>query len=413
MINPIRPYDWGSRTRLAELQGRPPADGPEAELWMGAHFNAPSSVIDDGLEVSLRTWIEHSPLTLLGEETVTRFGPRLPFLLKVLGIERALSVQVHPSRELAERGFTDEEQRGVPRTAPHRTYVDRYSKPEFAYALTRMVALAGFRPRDEVAGFLRAIDLPVLAPVLEALQHPGRHGGVVAALTTLLHWPAQDRARLADDVAERCAGLAEELAARADVDPASAELATVLRWVHVLAGDHPGDPLITAPLLLRLHELPPGGTLFLPAGVPHSYLRGTCVEIMANSDNVLRAGLTTKHISVEALLDALEPDDAPVVGPSSHRSGGEQHAWDFPVEEFSLGHIVVGPGDGEHATTQASPLPHILLCTRGAVTLHFDTGELELRSGESAFVPAGCPGLTVRGDGEVFRAAPGAARAAK
>lgn len=404
MVNPIRTYDWGSRTRIADLQRRPPADGPEAELWMGAHFSTPSSVLDDdGRAVPLTTWIENSPLAVLGEQTLSRFGPRLPFLLKVLGIERALSVQVHPSAEQAARGFAAEEAQGIPRSARERTYVDRYPKPEFCYALTPLVALAGFRPRSEVERFLRALELPVLDPVLEALARPGRHGGVIAALTTLLHWPAAGRIRLADELASRSAELAEKLEAEQSDD----ELATLLDWVRRLAGQHPGDPLITAPLLLRMHRLEPGGTMFLPAGVPHVYLVGTCVEIMGNSDNVLRAGLTSKHISVDALLEALDPDTPPVVGPPSHRSGGEQHAWDFPVEEFSLGHIVVGPADGEHATTPSSPLPHILLCTRGKVTLHCETGDLVLRSGESAFVPAGCPGLTVRGDGEVFRAAPG------
>jgi mannose-6-phosphate isomerase len=404
MVNPIRDYDWGSRTRIADLQRRPPAEGPEAELWMGAHFSTPSSVVDDdGREVPLTTWIERSPAAVLGAETLTRFGPRLPFLLKVLGIERALSVQLHPSAELAERGFAAEEAQGIPRAARERTYVDRYPKPEFFYALTPFVALAGFRPAAEVDRLLRALDLPVLEPVLAALARPGRHGGVVAALTTLLHWPAAGRIPLADQLASRSAELSER--------HPDAELATLLGWVHRLAGQHPGDPLITAPLLMRLYDLERGGTMFLPAGVPHVYLRGTCVEIMGNSDNVLRAGLTSKHISVDDLLEALDPDTEPVLGLPSHRSGGEQHAWDFPVDEFSLGHIVVGPGDGEHATTPTSPLPHILLCTRGQVTLHCETGDLSLRSGESAFVPAGCPGLTVRGDGEVFRAAPGIAQA--
>lgn len=407
MVNPIRDYDWGSRTRLAELQGRPPSAGPEAELWMGAHPSDPSSVIDEGVEVSLGTWIESNPVQVLGRETLERFGPRLPFLLKVLGVDRALSLQVHPTAELARRGFDADEARGIERTARNRTYVDRYAKPEFAYALTPITVLAGFRPVGEVEAALRTLDLRVLDPVVAALRTPGRNGGVVAALTTLLHWPEDQRKQLALEVADRCAALFDTS------QTPDGELVTVFTWIRRLAGDHPGDPLITAPLLMRLHRLEPGGTMFLPAGVPHAHLRGTCVEIMGNSDNVLRAGLTSKHISVDDLLEALAPDAEPLVGMPSHRSGGEQHAWDFPIEEFSLGHIGVGPGDGEHATTPASPLPHILLCTRGVVTLHFETGELVLRSGESAFVPAGCPGLTVRGDGEVFRAAPGARPATK
>jgi mannose-6-phosphate isomerase len=415
MINPIRNYDWGSHTRLAHLQGREPSELPEAELWMGAHPNDPSSVVDEGSAISLGTWIERSPLSLLGAETLNRFGPRLPFLLKVLGIERALSLQVHPSSELALRGFAAEDARGIPRTARERSYVDRYAKPEFVYALSPMVALAGFRPKAEAEAALLALELPLLEPVIQALATPGRHGGILAALTTLLHWPADQRHRLAESATARCQALL------AGTRPPGTPRAVLpdgldgdhLAWVCQLAEDHPGDALLLAPLLMRLHHLPPGGTMFLPAGVPHSYLRGTCVEIMGNSDNVLRAGLTSNHISVDDLLEALDPDAGPVVGVPSHRSGGEQHAWDFPVEEFSLGHLVVGPGDGEHATTPASPLPHVLLCTRGQVTLHHDAGgphegELVLRSGESAFVPSGCAGLTVRGDGEVFRAAPGA-----
>lgn len=410
MRNPVRGYDWGSRTRLAELQGRPASPTPEAELWMGAHQGDPSTVVLDeheGGEVSLRDLVHTYPAQVLGETTLARFGVRLPFLLKVLGVERALSIQVHPGPDAAEAGYLAEEAAGVDLSSSQRRYLDRHAKPEFLYALTPFAAMAGFRPAAQAARLVASFGLDLLAPVLAALHGHGTDGLVaddvhpeLAALATLVHWPGQRRAELATAVAAR----ADELvAAGDDVDD---ELRPLLPWIVKLASEHPADPLVMAPLLLQLHQLPRGGTIYLPAGVPHAYLLGTGVEIMGASDNVLRAGLTTKHVAADDLLATLDPTAQPRIGAPEHGAEARRRSWSFPVDEFALTHQVVAPDDGG-VELEPSEQPQIVLCVRGPVRVDGGGASLELSGGESAFLPAGCGAVTVSGDGEVFRASPG------
>lgn len=412
MRNPIRGYDWGSCTRLARLQGRPDSAVPEAELWMGAHQGDPSTlVLDEGRDatVSLRDLVHARPAEILGEGTVARFGVRLPFLLKVLGVERALSIQVHPGPADAEAGFLAEEAAGVPLTSPRRRYLDRHAKPEFLYALTPFDALAGFRSAEEAAQLVAAFGLAALDPVLAALRGHGTGGLVddamhplLAALATLVHLPAAERVELAEAVASHAAFLHAS-------GEAAAELAPLLPWIGKLAGEHPGDPLVTAPLLLRLHHLQPGGTIYLPAGVPHAYLLGTGVEIMGASDNVLRAGLTTKPVAADELLATLDPAASPVIGEPAAGEDARRRSWEFPVAEFALTHQVVDPSALDGVTLERSEEPQIVLCIRGRVTVRGGGASLELGGGESAFLPAGCEVVTLHGDGEVFRASPGRA----
>ncbi|MFN8075996.1 MAG: mannose-6-phosphate isomerase, class I [Kineosporiaceae bacterium] len=411
MRNPIRGYDWGSTTRLAQLQGRGPSASPEAELWMGAHQGDPSTVILDeesGAGMSLRDLVHRHPASVLGDTTLARFGVRLPFLLKVLGVERALSIQVHPGPEAAEAGFLAEEAAGVPLDAPHRRYLDRHAKPEFLYALTPFDALAGFREASESAGLVEAFGVAELAPVLAALRGHGTAGLVsddthpqLAALATLVHLPPQRRVELADAVAAR----ARELTEAGSADP---ELAALLPWITKLAGEHPGDPLVTAPLLLRLHRLEPGGTIYLPAGVPHAYLLGTGVEIMGASDNVLRAGLTTKAVATEELLATLDPEAGPTIGAPARGEEARGRSWTFPAAEFALTHQVVDPSPRGAALERAEH-PQIVLCIRGTVTIEGCGVNLTLRGGDSVFLPADCGDVHLSGDGEVFRASPGPA----
>ena len=403
MRNAVRGYDWGSRTALAALQGRAPSGEHEAELWMGAHPLAPSLLVvggeagGHGHEVSLAEMITADPSGVLGEATFTRFGPRLPFLLKVLAVERALSVQVHPGQGRAAARFAEEEALGLPVGSDKRTYVDPYAKPEFLYALTEFDALAGLRTADDAAGLLGLLDLPDLDGALSALSAGTGREAVRTALARLLHMPDGERRRFADDAARR----AEELLAAGGRHLAEGERAA-LRVLVRLRGEHPGDVLVVAPLLLRLHRLPPGGTIFLPTGVPHAYLGGLAVEIMATSDNVLRAGLTTKHVDAEELLAALDPDaDAQVHRPES---GEGVQTWPVPVPEFRLARLEV---TGSVCVPTAPSGPSVVLCTGGRVEVHCLGDAVALGGGESAFVPDGSGDLVLQGAGEVFVATPG------
>jgi len=409
MINPIQRYAWGSTTRISGLQGRPATDYPEAELWMGAHPAAPSDVVlPDGLTGPLPALVEAAPLEVLGRRTQRRFGTRLPYLLKVLGVEHALSLQVHPDRFRAAEGFVLQETRGIDRNSAQRLYADPYPKPEFLYALTPFEALAGCRPGREAADTLAVLDLPELAPVVRA----ARYQGTAAAIGRLARWPAADRPALVARIRAACLERRS-----APLPPATQRLlALVLR----LVGEHPGDPLVLAPALLRLHDLPPGGTMFVPPGVLHAYLSGTAVEIMSASDNVVRAGLTTKHVDVPELLDVLAEDHQPLLSPPTtygydghhcrtcDRADGEStRTWTVPAREFALTRERVEPGAARPRRVCGRCLPQVVLCITGEVGVRTPYGSVELTAGTSAFLPAGCVDTAVAGDGVVFRAAPG------
>jgi mannose-6-phosphate isomerase len=370
----IRPYAWGSRYGIAELQGRPvPAAGPEAELWMGAHPSSPSGVQRAGRQTTLDAIIAADPVRELGAECAERFGGRLPFLLKVLSAEKALSIQVHPSRTQAQAGYQAENARGLTPDDPARNYVDDWPKPELAYALTPFEVLAGMRDSRNAAAFLHALGL-----------------AVPADLETILTWPVADRADLIRDVLAACARLTE--------GPYAAAAAAILE----IAEGHPGDIGIVAALLLRHAVLQPGEAMFMPAGGLHAYLRGTCIELLANSDNVVRAGLTGKHIDVPELLSLLDPAlPVPTLTPTRPAPGVA--IYDAGVPEFRLYRIDLRddpmdfPGAG----------PRILLCTSGEAVLSTAGDRAKLAPGESCFVSAADGAVAGTGPARVFQATVG------
>jgi mannose-6-phosphate isomerase len=377
----IRPYAWGSRTGIAELQGRPvPAPGPEAELWMGAHPSAPSGVA----QTTLDAVIAADPDRELGPACVARFGPRLPFLLKVLSADQALSIQVHPSRAQAQAGFR----------AKNVNYVDDWPKPELLCALTPFEVLAGLRHPSDAAALLRALAVPALQPLAAELDAATASEALSHALAAILDWPQASRAELVTKVTAACATLAST------GSPYGGACAAAVR----VAGDHPGDLGVVAMLLLRHAVLAPGQAVFMPAGGLHAYLHGTGIELLANSDNVIRAGLTRKHVDVPELLTLLDPAvTVPVLTPAPL---GDGVTWfDTPAPEFRL-----------YVADLAEPViplpasgPRIALCTDGAATLRTDDGEtVKLPRGESCFIPAADGPLHACGPARLFLAAPGA-----
>jgi mannose-6-phosphate isomerase len=374
----IQPYAWGSRHGIAGLQGRPvPSPGPEAELWMGAHPSAPAGAAGTTLDAHIAA----DPDRELGPSYVARFGPRLPFLLKVLSADRALSIQLHPSRAQAEAGFRLDPQ----------NYVDDWPKPELLCALTPFEVLAGMRAARDAAALLRALGVAQLAPIAAELHAATSPQALCRALATILDWPAAGREDLVHAVVTACAAL--------HAGPDAAVCAAVVRE----AANHPGDPGLVAMLLMRHVLLAPGQAVFLPAGGLHTYLRGTGIEVLANSDNVIRAGLTGKHVDVPELLKLLDPAAAvPVLSPAPL---AEAIGWfDTPAPEFRLyvadlaGHAVTLPGTG----------PRIILCTVGTAVLHAESGvAAELPRGESCFIAAADGAVRATGPAHLFLAAPG------
>ncbi|MGW7422509.1 mannose-6-phosphate isomerase, class I [Streptomyces sp. NPDC054813] len=374
--NTIRPYAWGSPTAIPKLLGVEPSGEPQAEMWMGAHPGAPSRTARGTLvEV-----IDANPKAELGEAAVAKFGPRLPFLLKILAAGAPLSLQVHPNLEQAREGYEDEERRGIPVDAPQRNYKDANHKPELICALTEFDGLCGFRAPEQAAELLEALGVDALEPYVDLLRAHPEEAALREVLTAIL---TADREEMAHTVAETtaaCTRLGGDHAPYAD-----------------LARHYPGDPGVIAAMLLNHVRLQPGEALFLGAGIPHAYLDGLGVEIMANSDNVLRCGLTPKHVDVPELLRVVrfEAGDAGVLRPEAAPDGEE--VYETPIDEFRLSRYVLLEGAAPHDLTL--PTPQILLCTAGAVR----AGEEELTPGRSVFVPAG-EKAEVSGAGTVFRA---------
>jgi len=390
----VRSYAWGSHTALAAIQGRAhPTAEPEAELWFGAHATGPSELVSDGARWALDAAIAAAPVAMLGPDAVGRFGPHLPLLLKLLAIERPLSLQAHPSAAQATAGFRDEQTRGIPVDAPQRTYRDPWPKPELLCALSEVEALAGFRAPEATRALLEDLRVRELKWLIDDLGARG-HDALPAAVGRLLRWPGDDRRSLIATVVAQ----ARRVAATGGAHEQEA------RWLTVLGEQYPADPGVVVAALLNLIRLGPGEALYLPAGNLHAYLRGTAVEVMAASDNVLRGGLTVKPVDVEGLLHVLDPTPLPLprITPVPVAGG---YAYPTPAEHFALEQLVPGPGGLELEPRG----PEILLAVGGGARVDADGVSITLGSGQAAFVPADTGRVRLLGDGPVFRATVGSA----
>jgi mannose-6-phosphate isomerase len=396
--NTVQPYAWGSRTAIAELLGEPtPSAGPQAELWIGAHPSAPSVLTRDGVAGTLTAAIAANPSLELGERVARRFGGRLPFLLKVLAADKALSVQLHPTREQAEAGFADEERRGVPRNARERVYVDDWPKPEILCALTPFEALAGLRPADQAAEAIEGLGLPELKELVAGLRANPTPRGVADALTQLLTWPEDHRAQLAAKAVE-AAGIEAGKGG-----PYAAAYDAVVR----MSADHPNDIGLVCSLLMNHRVIEPGQALFMGAGGVHAYIKGVGIELMANSDNVIRAGLTPKHIDIPELVRVLDPAvEVPVLTARQTAPGIE--VFDTPVPEFRLSRLTLA--DGAALTVPGDGGPRVMLCLAGEASVSCGTepdGHFVLERGQSCFLSAADTNVLLTGAGTFFLAETG------
>ena len=386
----VQPYAWGSRTELARLQGRPaPTAAPEAELWFGAHPQGPAIAEDaQGQRRPLREVLADDPAGTLGADVAARFGPTLPYLLKVLAVEHPLSLQVHPTATQARAGFDAEETRGIPRDAPERTFRDPWPKPELLCALTPVTALIGFRDPTRTLRLLRALDVPALGGIVERLEHDGTT--LSETVRELLTWPSHERTDLVAAVRDAASAL-----------PHASHFADEARHLVRLAIAYPHDPGVVVASLLELVRLHPGEVVYLPPGQLHSYLHGTAVELMAASDNVMRGGLTAKHVDVGALLDVLDSRAlaTPLVAP---RDLGTEVVYDTDAPHFRLSRV---PVDGEVVLDRRGP--ETLLVVEGDATASADGTDVPLAAGQAAFVPASARTLHLDGRAVVFRASVG------
>ena len=377
--NTIRDYAWGSRTAIPELTGVEPDGKPQAELWMGAHESAPS-VLPSG--DSLYDVVSAGPSDVLGEETAERFEGRFPFLAKLLAAAQPLSIQAHPSREQAIDGYARDEADGIPRDAADRNYKDAWPKPEILIALEPFDALVGFRPLEATVALLDALQ-----PIgFEELTDLLRDGKLREAFTQFMSSDRDSIRPLVAALAEACTSYAGEAFAM--------ERETITR----LCEDFPDDPGVLAALLLNRVRLERFEAVYLPAGNVHAYLRGLGFEVMANSDNVLRGGLTSKHVDVPELVSVVdfEPLADPVLTATPVADGVS--AYETGCEYFAV-HRVDLVGDER---TIDGVGPRIICCVAGTVDALGKESAVTLSAGQSAFATGPEGPCILRGSGTAF-----------
>ena len=372
MLEPLqgvaRHYEWGSATVIPEMLGRPVTGEPWAELWFGAHPMAPAAV---GANAEpLDELIAADPEGALGPSIAAEFGG-LPFLVKILAVDRPLSLQVHPSAEQARAGFDREEILGIPVDAPERSFRDRFHKPEMVCALSNFEALSGLRNPAATIALLEGIQAEPLEAVRRRLRRDPSPDGMRDLIGWLLSLSGREASELVDSVLQACSRTA---------DAASGQLSAPLSVAAALGERYPGDAGVIVALLLNHVTLAPGEAMFVAHGSLHCYLHGTVVEVMACSDNVLRGGLTVKHVDVAALLDVIDTDPAPVRVQRPESVGGVT-AYRSPVSEFALRRVQVEPN--RPVTVPGGPA--VLLCTDGRA----DVGSLDSGGGEAVRSLAG------------------------
>jgi len=392
----IQNYAWGSRTAIAELLGEPaPAANPEAELWLGAHPSAPSLILRGGVWRPLIDVVAERPDVELGPAVVARFGPKLPFLLKVLAAETPLSLQAHPDADQARAGFAVEEAAKVKRDAPQRNYKDASHKPELLCALHQFTAFCGFRRADDTLRLLKEVGADALLSHADPLVRSPDAQGLRSFYAVLASLTGASREDVVNATRDACAGHAAR----------GGEFARECRWVRRLATLYPGDIGVVLALLLNLVDLQPHQAIYLPAGNLHAYLEGVGVEIMANSDNVLRGGLTPKHVDPNELLRVLTFADrrVPIL---VARGSGVERTYETPADEFRLSRLELRAGETFRADRRAGP--EILLCVAGhAVTRSADGQTHDIVKGAALFVSGGEGAYELSGASTTFRAVVG------
>ncbi len=392
--NPIQNYAWGSKTAIQDLFGiENPNQEPQAEIWMGAHPNGCSKIELGGKEVLLSEFINNDRARVLSSDTDRKFG-ELPYLFKVLAVGNALSIQVHPSKQEAEQGFAKEEVLGIERTSFERNYRDLNHKPELVYALTPYQAMNGFRALNEIIELfslvLEKVDLPVIEGLLDTFKTDLSSRGLKVFFTGILSLKSTNK----------------ESAIRGLIDYATMSQQPnmdndLCSLILELEQCYPNDIGLFAPLMLNVLTLKPGQAMYLDARTPHAYLKGAGLEIMANSDNVLRAGLTSKHIDVEELARCTSFEEKPksslLLQPEIY---GNKQSYLVPVSDFRFDFFV--KADDEKVNVASA---EILFAIDNKVTVSHASGEsLTIGKGESLFIPAYAKKYSLTSKGRVVRA---------
>ena len=386
MDNVIQNFAWGSKSSFSQLFGTDNiGNEPQAEMWMGAHPNGCSKVKNGDSTVLLSRLIESHKEEFLSTQINEKFG-ELPYLFKVLAAENALSVQVHPSKEEAEFGFHKEEQAQVPLTAHHRNYRDSNHKPELVYALTPYQAMNGFRAIPEIISLFSNVGIPQLSEMLELLNANPSSEGLRKFFVGILSLEGNNKVEAVKSLTSKIK------------DNLTQELSSL---ILTLSEQYPGDIGLFTPLMLNVITLEPGEAMYLDARTPHAYLKGTALEVMANSDNVLRAGLTPKHIDVQELASCTlfeeKPFDTLKLAPITENG---VLTYPIPVPDFRFS--VYKKPNNELVSPESA---EILLPLDAELTLTHHSGEVvTLKKGKSVFIPAYVDEYRISSKGNVAKA---------
>lgn len=385
--NAIQNYAWGSDSSIHSLFNIPnPDQQPQAEVWMGTHPNGCSKNQQGNL---LSQIINQDPAAVLGTYTQKRYAS-LPFLLKILAAEKPLSIQVHPNKTMAEQGFKFENAQKIPLDAATRNYKDPNHKPELVYATTFYLAMNGFREIDEIISLFEQAGCKTLAGALECLKADPGAKQLQNFFAAIMNMNAADKAQAI-----------HELIYNLETKALTHKGKEAFRLIAQFYQDYPDDIGLFSPLLLNIIELAPGEAMFLDAQTPHAYIHGTGIEIMASSDNVLRAGLTPKHIDVEELIKNTKFQPS-VFTELKLKAQCVDHKKVFhvPVDDFKFEvHCVSLWGHNEFVRS-----PEILLCIEGNVTISTTQQSIDLQCGESAFICAEAFSYQYHGKGLLVRA---------
>ncbi|AKH65204.1 MULTISPECIES: mannose-6-phosphate isomerase [Photorhabdus] len=384
MINQIQHYSWGSKTALAHIYGvENPDDLPMAELWMGAHPKSSSIVADPetGKPVALNELIASDPEKYLGKKVSDRFH-RLPFLFKVLCAAQPLSIQVHPDKASAEAGFTKENNAGIPLDSPERNYKDDNHKPELVYALTPFRAMNGFRPLNEIAQLLEVVT--AAHPKIQFFIQKPNEQNLAFLFSQLLHMRGKQK----------------QLALGVLKSALNSRIGEPWDTIKKMTEFYPDDNGLFTPLLLNVIELEPGQAMFLCARTPHAYLEGVALEVMANSDNVLRAGLTNKRMDIPELMANLDfvskPINTLLTLPKQHKKAQN---FPVPVNDFAFSVYSLS----EQPIILENDSASIVFCIEGQTVIQSGEHQLNIFPGESVFISATEKAVVIHGDGFTAR----------
>jgi mannose-6-phosphate isomerase len=390
--NTVQEYAWGSYTAIPELLGHhSPASAPQAELWMGAHPKAPSMAVCNGEQYSLLELVEKYPKAILGEKVAEKFQNRLPYLFKVLAAAKPLSIQAHPSLEQAKAGFERENRLGIPFNGFNRNYKDDNHKPECICALSAFWALNGFRKISAMISLLERVCPPGLEKPLGLLSENPDPVGLKHFFHALMTMDRESQKRIVEDAVKNAQPVKEEDRA--------------YQWMIDLNQEYPMDIGVFSPIILNLICLEPGQAMFLQAGTLHAYLEGVGIELMANSDNVLRGGLTPKFVDVKELLNVLHFEEGDITILPMEKINSYEHRYESFAEEFALSVITVKTGTDDYIFDKRSV--EILLCTDGDAVVAdiVENKSVDIKKGMSILIPAAVEKYSIKGNAVFYKAA--------